>query len=85
MQIPDPIADDVRRRLARAGGQLRGIEKMLTEQRDCRDVVAQLSAVERAIHRARIRLLAAGIRYCAVDPERGSDADELENLLLRSS
>lgn len=85
MQIPDPVADDVRRRVARAEGQLRGIQKMLTEQRDCRDVVAQLSAAERAIHRARVRLLAAGIRYCAADPDRGVDADELENLLLRTS
>lgn len=85
MRIPDPVAGDVRRRMARAEGQLRGIQKMVIEQRDCRDVVAQLSAVERAVHCARIRLLAAGIRYCAVDPERELDADELENLLLRSS
>lgn len=85
MEIPDPIADDVRRRAARAEGQLRGIQRMLTEQRECEDVVAQLSAVERAIRRARIRLLTAGIRYCAGDPERDADAEELERLLLRSS
>lgn len=84
MEIPDPIADDVRRRVARAEGQLRGVQKMLTEQRDCRDVVTQLSAVERAIERARLRLLAAGIRHCAQDPERDADADELETLLGRS-
>ena len=38
MQIPDPVADDVRHRVARAEGQLHGIQKMLPEQRDCRDV-----------------------------------------------
>jgi DNA-binding FrmR family transcriptional regulator len=85
MQIPDPIADDVRRRVARAEGQLRGIQKMLTEERDCDDVIAQLSAAEHAIHRARVRLLAAGIRYCAQDSDREADADQLEQLLLRSS
>ena len=84
MQIPDPIADDVRRRVARAEGQLRGIQSMLVEQRDCRDVVAQLAAAERAVHRARVRLIAAGIRYCAQDPERAADVDELERLLSRS-
>lgn len=85
MQIPDPIADDVRRRVARAEGQLRGIQKMLTEERDCRDVVAQLSAAERAVHRARVRLIAAGIRHCAQDPDRTADVDELERLLSASS
>lgn len=85
MKVPDPIAEDARQRIARAEGQLRGVQKLLTEERDCRDVIAQLSAAERAIHRARVRLLAAGIRYCARDPERGDDADELEDLLLRSS
>lgn len=85
MQIPTPVADDVRRRVARAEGQLRGIQKMLTEQRGCRDVVVQLSAAERAVHQARVRLIAAGIRYCAEDPERTAEVDEFERLLLRGS
>jgi DNA-binding FrmR family transcriptional regulator len=85
MRIPDPIADDVRRRVARAEGQLRGIQKMLSEERDCADVIAQLSAAERAVQRARVRLIAAGIRYCAQDPERSADVDELERLLSTSS
>lgn len=82
--IAERTAEDVRRRVARAEGQLRGIQKMLDEGRDCRDVVTQLSAAERAIHRARLRVLAAAIRACAQDPERDADADELEELLLRS-
>lgn len=85
MQIPAPITQDVQRRIARAEGQLRGIQAMLADERDCRDVVAQLTAVERAIHRARLRLLTAGIRHCAQDPDLGADADEFEALLLRSS
>lgn len=84
MEIPDPIAADVRRRVARAEGQLRGIQRMLEEQRDCRDVVAQLSAAETAIHRARVKLIAAGIRYCAEDPQRAPDLDDFEQLLLRN-
>jgi DNA-binding FrmR family transcriptional regulator len=85
VQMPDEVTEEVRRRVARAEGQLRGIQRMLVDSEDCRDVVAQLSAAERAIHRARVRLLAAGIRYCAQDPDRYPDADELEDLLLRSS
>jgi DNA-binding FrmR family transcriptional regulator len=85
IDIPSPVSEDLRRRVARAEGQLRGIQRMLEEQRDCRDVVAQLSAVERAVQRARVRLIAAGIRYCATDPDLAPDAEEFERLLLRSS
>lgn len=84
MDIPATVADDVRRRIARAEGQLRGVQRMLDERRDCRDLVAQLSAVERAVHRARVRLIAAGIRDCAEDPLRAMDLDQFEQLLLRS-
>lgn len=85
MEIPSAVVDDIRRRAARAEGQLRGIQRLLDEQRDCRDVVSQLSAVERAVHRARVRLIAAGIRHCAGDPDRAGELEEFEQLLLRSS
>ena len=85
VEIPGEIAADVRRRVARAEGQLRGIQRMLEEDRDCADVVAQLSAVETAVHRARVRLLAAGIRYCASDPERELELEEFERMLVRSA
>lgn len=85
MEIPSAVVDDIRRRAARAEGQLRGIQRLLDEQRDCRDVVSQLSAVERAVQRARVRLIAAGIRHCASDPDRTGELEEFEQLLLRSS
>ena len=36
-------------RLKRSEGQLRGIQKMIEEERDCADVITQLTAV-RACH-----------------------------------
>jgi DNA-binding FrmR family transcriptional regulator len=85
MRIPEQITADIRRRLARIEGQLRGIQRMLDEPRECRDVVSQMRAAERALERARLRLLASGMRYCAEDPARSMQLDELEDLLLRSS
>ncbi|WP_203650055.1 metal-sensing transcriptional repressor [Secundilactobacillus yichangensis] len=38
-------------RLKRAEGQLRGIQAMMTEGRDCAEVVTQLSAVEASVKR----------------------------------
>ena len=85
VEIPGEIAADVRRRVARAEGQLRGILRMLDEERECADVVDQLSAVETAVHRARVRLIAAGIRYCASDPGRALELEEFERMLVRSA
>ena len=44
MQLPEDVIDDVRKRLRRAAGQVQGVERMLDEGRECRDVVTQLQA-----------------------------------------
>ena len=48
MQLPDEVVDDVRKRLRRVAGQVQGVERMLEEGRECRDVVTQLSAASKA-------------------------------------
>jgi DNA-binding FrmR family transcriptional regulator len=40
---------EVTARLRRIGGQVRGVERMVDENRDCRDVVTQLAASKAAI------------------------------------
>ena len=45
MQLPDELVDDVRKRLRRVAGQVQGVERMLGEGRECRDVVTQLRAI----------------------------------------
>lgn len=85
MQIPDHIAHETRQRVARAEGQVRGVQSMLEEGRECSEIVGQLRAAERALARARVNLLATGMRYCAQAPDRSADLDECEALLLKSS
>ena len=41
--------EDTKKRVNRIIGQLRGIEKMLNEKRECSDVLQQISAVKKAI------------------------------------
>ncbi|MHB1511115.1 MAG: metal-sensitive transcriptional regulator [Acidimicrobiales bacterium] len=69
MQLPDEVVDDVRKRLRRAAGQVHGVEKMLEEGRECREVVAQISAATKALEQAGFRLVAAGLTYCLENPE----------------
>lgn len=69
MQLPDDVTADVRRRLRRVSGQVDGIERMLGEGRECRDVLTQLAAARRALDQASFQLVAAGLSYCLEHPE----------------
>lgn len=70
MQLPPEVVEDVRRRLHRATGQLAGIERMLDEGRECRDVVNQVSAATKALEQVGFRIVAAGLTYCVENPDR---------------
>ena len=87
MDLPPDVVADVRTRLRRVAGQVQGIERMLEEGRECRDVVTQLSAATRALEQAGFRLVAAGLTYCMTDPDRaeaeGYPLSEVEKLFLK--
>ena len=74
MQLPDEVVDDVRKRLRRVAGQVQGVERMLEQGRECRDVVTQLSAALKALEQAGFRLVDAGLAYCVENPEQ-AEAD----------
>ena len=44
--------EKVKNRLSRMEGQLRGIQRMMEEGKDCQDVITQLSAVRSGVERA---------------------------------
>jgi DNA-binding FrmR family transcriptional regulator len=87
MEIPEDVITDVRTRLRRVAGQVQGIERMLEEGRDCRDVVTQLSAANRALEQAGFRLVAAGLTYCVTEPEKaaadGYPLAEVEKMFMK--
>lgn len=86
MRFPEDVSDDVGNRLRRAEGQVRGVQRLLEEGADCRTVVAQLAAAQAALHRAGLRLMAAGMRHCLTEPElaeaAGMTATDMEELFL---
>jgi DNA-binding FrmR family transcriptional regulator len=87
MQLPDEVVDDVRKRLRRIAGQVQGIEKMLADGRECRDVVTQMSAANKALEQAGFKLVAAGLTYCVENPDEaeasGYPLDEVERMFMR--
>ena len=62
----------LRKRLRIIGGQIRGIEKMIEENRDCVSIVTQLAAVRSAIDSVGALVLNNYIKICA---PRGSKTD----------
>ena len=87
MELPEETVADLNRRLRRAEGQVRGVQQMLAEGRDCRDIVTQLSAVTKALDQAGFVLVAAGLTWCLSDPERaaaeGYELEDVKKMFLK--
>ncbi len=79
MQFPEEVSRDVIIRLRRIEGQIRGIQRLIDEGSECRDVVTQLSAARGALDRVGFKLVAAAL----TDPDREADLAELEKLFLK--
>lgn len=79
-------------RLRRIEGQVRGLQKMVEEERYCADVLAQVSSVQEALRGASRSLLHNHLKHCASeairseDPQRSEQMyEELLELVFRST
>ncbi len=67
-------------RLRRIEGQVRGIARMVEDDRYCIDVLTQLSAVRKAVDAVALELVDDHVRHCIADSsgaERAARTDEL--------
>ncbi len=71
MELGQDVVDDVQKRLRRIAGQVQGVERMLVEGRECREVVAQLSAATKALEQAGFKLVAVRSRLLRGAPRTG--------------
>jgi DNA-binding FrmR family transcriptional regulator len=58
--------DDVLKRLSRIEGQVRGLSRMVEEDRYCIDILTQISAVNSALKKVAVALLDDHIAHCVV-------------------
>jgi DNA-binding FrmR family transcriptional regulator len=63
-------------RLARIEGQVRGIQRMVDEDRYCIDVLTQVAAVKAALDKVALALLDDHVSHCVVDAVRGGTGDQ---------
>jgi DNA-binding FrmR family transcriptional regulator len=87
VDLPEPTIDDLVQRLRRVEGQIRGIQQMLADGRECRDVVTQISAARKALDQAGFKLVASGLTYCVAHPEAaardGYDLDDVQKMFMK--
>ena len=66
--------DALVRRLHRIEGQVRGIEKMLEDDRYCIDILTQVAAVNTALESLAFRILDQHVRHCVAGALQSGDA-----------
>lgn len=81
--------EDVKKRLRRVEGQIRGVLRMMEEEQSCKDVVSQLSAVRNATDKAIAYIVAVNLEQCIQEEhESGGDTrkvvQQAVNLLIKS-
>lgn len=77
------------KRLRRIEGQVRGIQKMVDEERYCADVLTQISSVHEALRAVARELMRNHLKHCATDAIKAGDDtadrmyDELVDLMYK--
>lgn len=75
--------DDLLDRLRRIEGQVRGVAKMVQEDRYCIDVVTQINAIRAALDKVALGLVDGHVRHCLVGGHGGpSDPQEQADELM---
>ncbi|WGW11936.1 metal-sensitive transcriptional regulator [Saxibacter everestensis] len=73
------------RRLKRIEGQVRGISRMVDEDKYCIDILTQVSAINSALHAVSVGLLEEHIAHCVVDAAKTSDEAAREKVAEASA
>jgi CsoR family transcriptional regulator, copper-sensing transcriptional repressor len=89
----DPeVKQSIGTRLRRIEGQVRGLQKMIEEERYCADVLMQLSSVQEALRGVGRTLLHNHLKHCVTEVIRSNDPeqanavyDELIELMYRNA
>ena len=91
VRVDDSIRERNLKRLRRIEGQVRGLQKMVAEDRYCADIMVQISSVQEALRAVGRALMQNHLRHCAATAIRSSDEEaeamyeELVELMFRGA
>jgi CsoR family transcriptional regulator, copper-sensing transcriptional repressor len=74
--------DGLRGRLRRIEGQVRGVERMVEEDRYCIDVITQISAIQAALDKVALGLLDDHAAHCVIGGHAEAPPEELKDELM---
>ena len=73
----DPaLKDSNQKRLRRIEGQVRGLQKMVADDRYCADIIAQIASVQEALRGVARNLMKNHLHHCAARALRSSKKEE---------
>ena len=82
MNVSSDVKADLVKRLKRLEGQVRGVQRMLEEDRDCREIVQQLAAIRSATHQASLVVIREHAAACLFKSgEQASPQEVLDSLI----
>ena len=73
--VDSDVKDRNLKRLRRIEGQVRGLQKMVEEDRYCADIMMQISSVQEALRAVGRELMRNHLKHCAATAIRSTDAD----------
>ncbi|CDQ40441.1 metal-sensitive transcriptional regulator [Virgibacillus salexigens] len=68
--------DHLKNRLKRMQGQVNGLIKMMEDEKDCREIVTQMSAVRSAIDRTAALVVSKNLEQCIRDEKESGESSE---------
>lgn len=77
--VVDPILKESnRKRLRRIEGQIRGLQKMVEEDRYCPDIITQIAAAQEALRGVARNLMKNHLHHCASKALRSTKKEEVD-------
>ena len=64
MRFEPEVSRSATLRLRRIEGQIRGLQRLLAERRDCTEIAQQIAAARAALDRVALDLISAGLEHC---------------------
>ncbi len=73
--------DPLLKRLRRIEGQVRGVERMVEEDRYCIDVLTQITAAQAALDKVALELLSDHAKHCVTEAEDAEKSERTEEMM----
>lgn len=82
--IDETTKNEAEVRLKKVEGQIRGISKMVTNEKYCIDIIHQISAAEKALDKVAKIIMKRHIESCVQEAIRSGDSDQKVDELIKT-